>query len=245
MKRSIALSIFALALLQVQAQYSQYFTPPIQEEQISMGRNFYVVTNANDTIYGNRLPMATMIDGQVRSFTLKKEDKTKIKFKAEEVKLLAVKLTDFMKVSSALAVPNLLRAIEMDWERVGNREWAFFEQALLPTKKKDKYALMQLLNPGFDSKIKVYLRPNSNETATTEINGIQVGGGEDTSYLIVYDGNKSEVYKKGRYKKEALTRLFKNCDVFVENYSGEKMKWQDISEHVLIYDRLCGDSGTK
>ncbi|MEM9326671.1 MAG: hypothetical protein AAGA85_13490 [Bacteroidota bacterium] len=243
MKKIFILSLFLGALFQAQAQYSQYLLPPIDEEMIGMARDFYVVTNNDDTLRGDRLPGATMIDGQLRSFTLRTHDKLKVKFKAHEVKLLAVGMNEFLKVNTAMSAPNILRAIEMDWNEIANREWAYFEQVPLP-RKQEKSALMQLLNSGFDSKVKVYVRPNSNETADSSINGVQLSGGEDTSYIVLQDG-VSTIYRKRKYKTEALTKLYKNCEVFAKNYTGEKMKWQDFGEHVLIYDKLCGDNEPK
>ena len=107
------------------------------------------------------------------------------------------------------------------------------------TKKKDKYVMMQLLNPGFDSKIKVYVDPNAGESAGVGVGGVKLVGGEDKSYLVVFDGGKSTKYKKGKYKKEALGQLYKDCDVFKQNYEGEKFKWKNFAEHVFVYDQLC------
>ncbi|MEP0365898.1 MAG: hypothetical protein ABJN36_10460 [Cyclobacteriaceae bacterium] len=216
---------------------AQYFAPELDNSSINMSKEVYAVTNAGDTIRG-KMGAAMIGNGQLRSFTIKQEDGTKSKFKSPDVKLLAIKPSKLQNLESAMSVPNVMKASEIDFDAVMNREWVFFEQALLP-KKKDKYVMMQLLNPGFDSKIKVYLDPNANESMGVGIGGIQVAGGEDKSYLVVYDGNKSEVYKKKRYKKEALTLLYKDCEVFKENYKGEKFDWSDFAEHVLVYDQMC------
>lgn len=218
------------------AQYSRYFMPPVDEGLVSTAKEVYVVTTNADTIKG-RMNGATLINGQMRSFTIKRPDKSKVKFKSAEVKLLAIKATGFMNWTSALSTPNIKRAQEMDYEKIMKREWVIFDQALLPNK--DKYALMQLLNPDFDSKIKVYLNPNANETASMEFNGLALSGGEDTSYLVVMSGNQSEIVKKRKYKEEALTRLYTNCDDFTDAFKGEDFKWEDFSEHVLTYDQLC------
>jgi hypothetical protein len=234
-------TLYILLLLVVSvpafAQYSEYFLAPIENEQITMAREVYVVTNSGDTLNG-RIIAGTFMNGQIRSFTLRADDKTKYKFKAMDVMLVAVKPTDFMNASSAMSVPNILRSSEIDMSEIMDREWIYFEKAQLPTKK-EKYALMQLLNPGFDNKIKVYLNPNANETASTEINGLQLTGGEDTSYLIVKNAGKSEVIRKRRYDQEAFTRIYQGCEVFEEEYGGDKLKWRDFPEHVFVYDQLC------
>ncbi|MFT6866930.1 MAG: hypothetical protein ACJA08_001768 [Cyclobacteriaceae bacterium] len=226
-----------LMCIGINAAQAQYFTPEIQSDNIGTAKEVYAVTLAGDTVRG-KMGGYVFMNGQMRSFSIKQADKTKTKFSPADVTVLAVKPNKLANLQSAMAVPNIARAGEMDLSKVLNREWVFFEQALLP-KAKDKYVMMQLLNPGFDSKIKVYLDPNAKETKGMSVGGIKVGGGEDKSYLVVYDGSKSELYKKSRYKKEALTELYKDCDVFTENYAGEKFQWKDFTEHVLVYDQLC------
>lgn len=236
MKKYLPILLLGLLGNFAMAQYSQYFIPPVDDGLVTTAKEVYAVTTSGDTIRG-RINSATMIDGQIRAFTIKKADKSKVKFKSVDVTVLAIRATSFMNWTSAMATPNIQRASELDFDKVMEREWVIFDQALLPNK--DKYALMQLLNPDFDSKIKVYLNPNSNETANLEINGLMVSGGEDTSYIVVTEGNRSELYKKSKYDKEALTRLYKDCDAFADAYQGEKFKWKDFSEHVFVFDQLC------
>jgi hypothetical protein len=147
---------------------------------------------------------------------------------------LAVKPSKMANLESAMSVPNLRTLMKVDFDDVINREWVFYELAMLD-KKKDKPRMMQLLNPGFDSKIKVYLDPNAKETK----GGMLLGGGEDKSYLVLFDGDKVDTYKKKRYNKEAKNLLFKDCKVFMENYDGERFKWKNFAEHVFVYDQLC------
>ncbi|REE05935.1 hypothetical protein [Marinoscillum furvescens] len=236
MKNLFCFLIVSLCAHVGSAQYSQYFMPPVDEGLVMTAKEVYAITTAGDSVAG-RINSAVMMGGQIRSLTIKKADKSKVKLKAADVKLLAVKATDFMNWTSAMSAPNIARVADMDYQKIMKREWILFDQARLP--KKDKYALMQLLNPDFCSKIKVYVNPNANETMTSSLNGVMLAGGEDTSYLVVTDGDQAEIYKKRKYKNEALTRLFKNCETFKEEYAGEKFKWKDFSEHVLVYDQLC------
>lgn len=234
MKKFTLITIICLGVLSVNAQY---FIPEMNSSSITSAKEVYAVTNAGDTVRG-KMGAAMIGMGQLRSFTIKKEDGTKVKFKSPDVKVLAVKPSKLANIESAMSVANVGRAGEIDFDKVVNREWVYFEQALLP-KKKDKFVMMQLLNPGFDSKIKVYLDPNAKETKGIGVGGIQVTGGDAKSYLVVFDGDKSELYKKSRYKKEALGQLYKDCSVFKENYSGEKFQWKNFAEHVFVYDQLC------
>jgi hypothetical protein len=229
-------SIFILILSFGYSQ-AQYFLPEISDTQILMAKEAYAVTNEGDTVNG-RVRSIVIVNGQLRSFTIKKSDKSKAKFKAGDAKLLAVKPTKLANIESALSVQSIIRASNIDFEEVMNREWVYFEQALLP-RKKDKPALMQLLNSGFDSKIKVYFNPNANESGGLSLNGLQLTGGDDLSYLVVYNGNKSVVYRRGNYRNNALSELYNDCDVFVQNYQDENFRWDNFAEHVFVYDQLC------
>lgn len=236
MKKLTVLALFCLCSLPMFAQY--YFMPAIASEDVLSASEVFVVTNAGDTLRG-RVSGCNIVNGQVNTFTLKKEDKTKIKYAAADVKLLAVKPTVFMKYSGQMSLQNFMKMSKEDLDKIMNREWIYFEQALLP-KNTDKYALLQLLNPGFDSKIKVYQDPNAGTTGgITTGGGLQLTGGENNSFLVVVNGGKSEYYRQVNYKKDAINKLYRDCPVFLENYSGEKFKWKDFSEHVLVYDQMC------
>lgn len=234
MKQISLVALFTLSFIVLKAQY---FVPELSSDQINRGKEAYAVTNAGDTVSG-RVTTVMLAMGQLRSFTIKKDDGSKAKFKSADVKSLAIKPSKIANMESAMSVQSVMTASSINFDEVINREWVYFEKALLP-KKKDKPVMMQLLNPGFDSKIKVYLNPNAKETKGVSLGGIKVTGGDDKSYLVVFDGNKSVVYKKSKYKKEALSQLYKDCSVFTENYAGEKFKWRYFAEHVFVYDQLC------
>ncbi len=234
-------SIFTLLIICMAsfayAQPSQYFMPPVDDDLIASAREVFAVTLDGDTVRG-RMTGSLMMGGQIRSLNIKDDDGNKYKFKAAEVKVVGVKATNFMNRTSAMSAPNMPRLMDQDFKKIMNREWIIFDQALLP--KKDKYALMQLLNPGFDSKIKVYINPNAGESAQIEVSGFSIqDGGDDTSYLVVKDGERAEIFKKKNYNNTALTELYTDCPDFEEAYSGERFWWSNFSEHVLFYDKLC------
>jgi hypothetical protein len=217
---------------------AQYFMPEIASEDMFISKEVYVVTNNNDTIRGKHVGSSFTM-GLLKSFNLKTSDGTKMKFKAADVKTVAIKPNKITNIEGSFTAVGL-KNLEA-FNDVINREWIFYDQAQQPTKK-EKYALMQLVNPGFDSKIKVYHNPSPNAKKTRGIPGLGgFGGGDDKSYLVVYEGEKSKLYKKGKYKKEAINDLYKNCPVFIENYEGDKFKWKNFAEHVYVYDQLCNE----
>ena len=117
-----------------------------------------------------------------------------------------------------------------------NREWVIFETALTP-KKNDTKRLLQLLNAGFDSKLKVFSEPSA-KTGGLNIGGLQLTGGEDKAYLFVKGGEKAFKVKKGSYSKN-FEELFADCPKMIEAYKNDKIKWDDVALHVFYYNQFC------
>jgi hypothetical protein len=137
---------------------------------------------------------------------------------------------------------SIFRFTKTNFEEIINREYIIFEQALRATKK-DKPAMMQLLNPGFDHVIKVYADPNANETGGLQMNDISITGGKNRSYLFV-KGNESKVVivKRGSYRRN-FDELYADCQQMLLNFEGDKIKFNDIAGHVFVYDQLCVKMG--
>lgn len=183
-----------------------------------------------------RITSAMSMNGTLRSVTVKDAEKNKYKFKADEMKVMKVKMTELAKLEAmGEASSSLTEMLNADFEEINNREWVIYEQALLP-KKKDKYALLQLLNPGFDSRIKVYQNPDANETGQVSLGGMALAGGEDRSYLMVKDGSKSSKVRKSSYKK-TFPEIFEGCEA-LQAYQ-DKPRFQDFASHVFLFNKEC------
>ncbi len=233
MKTPFVLLIISLTLAKV---HGQYFMPEIDNTDAARAIEVYAVTIDGDTIRG-KVTFAVMAEG-FRKITIKDELGVKYKMKAEHIQLLAVKPQMMVKVASYFSAPSVKRMLKADFEDVVNREWVFFELVLLP-QKRNKFSLLQLLNSGFDSKIKVYLDPSAKETSGLKIWDIKLTGGMDKSYIVVIGGLKSIYIKKKKYNKEAQRILYNNCPIFKEHYAGDKFKIKDMAKHVFVYDQLC------
>jgi hypothetical protein len=149
-----------------------------------------------------------------------------------------VKATKLAKLSMLNESSTSIRElVNTDFDQIVNREYIIFEHALRATKK-DKAAMMQLLNPGFDSKIKVFDDPDANETAGLNVNGVQVSGGQERSYLFVKNDEKAVMVRRGSYRKN-FEELYGDCPVMIQSFEGDKIKFQDLASHVFVYDQLC------
>lgn len=229
--------IFAFTLLAGYALQAQAFLTPVGG---MIGKQEgYVVLLSGDTLHG-KVTMATQMNGLIKTFTFVTKDEVKHKLKAEEVQCLWIKASKLAKLEAmGEASRSLKRMASTDFEQIRNREYIVYERALLPGKK-EKYALLQLLNPGFDSKIKVYEHPNGGETAETSIGGLTVTGGEDKSYLVVKGGEQAQVVKKRTYT-DSFAWLFGDCPEMVKHYSeqNEKISFWDFASHTFDYDQTC------
>jgi hypothetical protein len=197
----------------------------------------YVTLNNNEE-YKGKLSSAVFSGGSVRSLTVKHEDGMKHKYKAEDVKRLLIRFGELAKIETIMeSTTSIQELVNLDFNEIIEREYIIFEQALLP-KKKDKYALLQLVNPGFDNRISVYENPTGQETGTMSVGDVTVSGGMERSYLVVKDGEKSMKVKKGKYKKN-FQSMFGDCDEMMKMYVGQKVKFKNMAYHVLHYDVIC------
>lgn len=217
--------------------FAQGFISPV--DAISPKEPSYVLRTDGSRVDGT-VPMAMFMNGTLRSFTLLPADGSeKVKFKAEEVKLLANKPNTLMKLSAvADGVDSAWGLIGADWKEAMNREWVFFQQALLPGNR-TKYALLQLINPGFDSRIQVYFDAEE-ASKDTQVMGVSV---DIESYIVVKDGKQSVQVKKANYGKLYPT-LFGDCAKMLEGDEGKKPKFKNFSAAVFAFDKLCGKPAT-
>lgn len=229
MKNILALCLVCFVTCTVSAQ----FIAPV--ENIPTPADVEITLKDGTEIQG-RITNALSVNGTIRSVTVKGADKNKSKLKAAQIQAMKVKMTGLAKLEAmGESTSSLTEMMKADFDEISNREWVIYEQALLP-KKKAKYALLQLLNPGFDARIKVYQNPDAGESGQTSIGGFAVTGGEDTSYLIVKDGSKSSKVKKMSYKK-SFPDLLEGCTA-LGDYQ-DKPKFRDFAAHVFLFNQEC------
>jgi hypothetical protein len=221
------------------AGFSQGFVAAIGPDDIGVILNSpaTIVLQNGDTLSG-KLTSASLVNNYLKNVTLKSEEGIKRKVDAAEMKTLRVKASALAKMAMMNESANsIFRAIKTDFNAIINREYLFFEQALRATKK-DKPAMMQLLNPGFDRAIKVYADPNANETGGLQTDDVTITGGADRSYLFVKNNEKVVIVRKGSYRRN-FDELYSDCPDMLTAYEGDKTKFKDIASHVFVYDQLC------
>jgi hypothetical protein len=219
--------------------FSQGFIAAIDDDDIGiiLKNPTTIVLQSGDTLKGE-LTSASQVNGYLKNVTLKMADGSKRKLQPEVMSLIWVKASTLAKMAMMNeSGSSVFRLGKTDFDEIINREYIIFEQALRATKK-DKPAMMQLLNPGFDHVVKVYADPNAKETGGLSVGGIALTGGKDKSYLFVKGENKVVIVKKGSYKKN-FDELYGDCKEMMINFEGEKKKFNDMAGHVFVYDQIC------
>ena len=226
--------ILSLAFL-INISLSQSFLTPFTS--LPMGEEVIVETSGGEIITGT-IKSGLLSGARIITLTIKDEEGEKHKFKAKTGEMIRVKikLGDIARMMlAASALGGTIQSMQnTDFDEMQKREYAIFERALQP-KKKDKYQMMQLLNPGWDNAIKVYQDPKAKKSMA--VGGVI--GGVVKSYLVVKNGNKSFKLKKSKYKKE-FSNLFGDCNQMIEEFGAEKIKWDYFAKHVFSYNEACG-----
>lgn len=238
MKKLIAVSVLFLASL---ATNAQGFIAALEEnDMITLLGKPVIVTMADGSEITGKFSSGVLNMGYLDRITVKGEDGEKLKIQPEEIVRVLIKATGLAKLSMmASSASSIKEATKRDFNEIKNRDYIIFETAQRANKA-GKLRLMQLLNPGFDSKIKVFADPNANQTAGIGVGGVKITGGEDKSYLMLQGKDKTVIVRKGSYKKN-FEELYKNCPEMVNAFQGEKIKWDDVAGHVFAYDQMCKD----
>jgi hypothetical protein len=128
------------------------------------------------------------------------------------------------------------KMVNTDYNDILNREYFIFETTHA-AKNRDKHRLMQVVNPGFDTKIKVFAMPLK-QTTGFGVNEVMITGGEERAYLFVKVNEYPIEVKKGSYDRY-FKYLYSDCPEMLSAFAGDRISWNDIALHVFAYDQVC------
>jgi hypothetical protein len=212
--------------------FSQYFMPAWSSG--GQSNKGMVILQNGDTISG-KFGIVSNIQN-IKSLTIKDENDVKHKLEAEQIKKVLVKVQNLAKFT--VETSSIKDMSQTSYAKVANTEYYIWEPAVTP--KKGKMKVMQLVNSGFDSKMKVYRNPTSGETGGVGIGGIPLTGGIEKSYYIVKAGADIAIeVEKGKYKKQYFEIFAYDCPKLKEALDDKKPDWDGFPAHVFIYDQLC------
>jgi hypothetical protein len=206
---------------------AQSFILPI--ESIS-GTDAYVVTADGERVDG-QVGMTAYVNGTLRSVRIKQDDGGET-FKSKELEAFAYKPTALARLGAmAEGTSSIAVSSRTDFSEVIEREYVYFEQAELPGLLSSS-AMLQLVNPGFNSRVSVYHDPDAKESRSF----LGIFGGGDKSYVVVKEELDTVRVKKWKYRRQFNT-LFGDCSAMVDSVDGHS--WRDFATHTYLYDTTC------
>lgn len=178
--------------------------------------------------------------GLVEYVKIKDNDGKKHKLKAEAIQYMYLPPSGFDKLSKATDF--LTDAQKWGSDAKLNNDllsqgYVYLENSNVRIKKKTRVLLMQLLNPTFSGKIKVYHDPMAKETMSLGVGPIKAVGGDAKSYFIKIGDKAAYKIKKKEYKKE-FPVLWKSCKAVKSKY-GKSIKWKELTQHIVEYNECA------
>jgi hypothetical protein len=238
MKETLIISLVTLGLLVTNTALGQGFVAEVGDEGFGAlyGNACILKLESGEEIQGKFVGGIGSTNG-LSKISIKLENGEKAKFVPEQVISLRIKASKLLKLNMVSeSISSIKEMVNSDFNEIVNREYIIFETALM-AKKTGTYRLLQLLNPGFDNKIKVFAEP-SKKTGGLSMGGLQLTGGEARAYLFVKGKEKAVEVKKGSYPQN-FEELYSDCPEMLSTFQGEKIKWDDVALHVFAYDQAC------
>jgi hypothetical protein len=228
--------------------FSQEFLVPY-EGGIPPSLDCYAITIQGDSIAGKPVFALGTARG-IRTITIVTATGEKIKCNASQLSRFGFKSNGLIKTISVVERSVSLKKINTtNWKQIFNREYIVYERALLPSGK--RYVMMQTLNPGFDSKIKVFYSNGSRKTSGIGLPVLPtVNVGPMQGNRIILTGDMQRVYwisknngnvykvKKGRYNKKKFKNIFGDIPEMLEAFH-RPYRLKNFPEHVFFYDQLA------
>ena len=178
--------------------------------------------------------------GLIEEVKIMDQNGKKIKIKPEEIKHMYLMPTALSKATGVLSAA--YDATKWTNEELNNEQlsqgYVYLEKSDVRIKKKTRTLMVQLLNPQFSDKIKVYHDPISGETMGASVGGIKVTETLPKSFFIKKPGETVAFEVKKKNYSDEFARLFNDCPELTKKYG--KAKWMEIEDHMYEYGQLCG-----
>jgi len=230
-----SITTFLIVILFINSALAQQFATMIDNDNIAYLRDFTIVTIDGDTLKTKKLSSYSATSGRLRALTFKTEDGVKHKLKANQIISIIAKLTKFAKAVTIedKATKSIQSAVTTDYAGIVAQHLVRFNSVEF-NQKKGKKALLQLINFGFDQKLKIYPDPAS-ESGITTVNDVAVSGGDIKSYFIVKGDEQFKVNKKNY--KSIFSKIYDNCSEMDNNPKSITIK--NLLNDILTYNQFC------
>lgn len=205
---------------------------------VSYSKPAYIYLENGDSVVGNLTKIGYrkgLID----------EVKVKVDDKKQEVDVNTIKVAYF-PISAIGKLSNALnKATNLDkMQKTGVNEalirdgYVLYEKSLAVIKGKTEPLLMQLVNPAFSDKIRVYADQFASESTSYGVGGMTLAGGDDLSYYIKKGDAPAEKVRKKDFK-EKIPTLFGDCPALAEKLQ-QSFSWTDLPKYIYEHSN-CGE----
>lgn len=235
MKPSKFSALFVLTFLAVNSLTAQRFLEP--SESFSPKKITYL-TMEDGTEQEVYLKSFKREKGLIKEMKVEDKDGNKLKIKPDDIQFMYLPQSGwdkFAKDMDFLTDVQKWDNHDIDQSKVAEG-YIYFEKAEVKVKKEKLTLMMQLLNPSFSSKIKVYHDPYAAESASVGIGGFTVAGGDDKSFYVAVGGATATKWMKKNYEEE-FSKTFGHCDTIKAKY--KDARWSQLDEHVYEHSRNC------
>lgn len=208
---------------------AQELMSKIEDSDVTKLLDLPAVVTLNDGIkIVGTVDNAYLIKGHLTNVSLKLQDGSTRKFKPTEIESLKVRCAKPTMFSLVDSLGNTIK-------KVINTQFVF--EHPFKTEKKVKPEMRQLLNPVYDTKIKIFPDPNANQSRSISIKGEPLSSSKIDAYIFV-KGDEIFYVKSTSYEKD-FVRLFGDCKVMMQAVPPNQIVFEGISGHVLLYDHYC------
>ena len=235
MKKFLLLTFIALIACTFTADAQRFLRP---FELVSKKKPSYVTTTSGEEIE-TTIEKLKRKKGLIKTLMIEGEDGKKTEMPIEEVAFAYFPQSGLDKLGEMNDfVENSITKWSEDEYDMGRIQegYAYFETVEVEVGKKTRPLIMQLVNPGTCSRLRVYHDPYAKETASVGVAGVKLAGGEDKSYYISKDGATAFKIEKKNLKK-VYNDIFGDCKTVNKKY--DKIKWGNFEEMVFLYNAEC------
>lgn len=173
--------------------------------------------------------------GLIEEITIVDNSGKKHKLEPSSVKFMYLFPSGFDKFGKVVeATHNVQKWNDKDLNQAFlDRGYVYFETIDVKiSKKKTIPLLMQLLNPDFSKKVKIYFDPYAGKTASLGIGSVKVVGGNEKSYFIKFPDDPAAFKLEKKDYDKKFAELWKKCTSLSKTTD---IKWNDLTNHIIQY----------
>ncbi len=219
--------IMILLSIEANAQKDMLLTPT---NDFSQTKKVYVTLLDGTEIVG-KLKRVYKEKGLITAIKIKDENGIKHKLKSGKIDFVFLPISKNEVEKKRSDFFNNIKNWNTDkmYEHLVYNGYTYFESTSVKIKGKNKKVLLQLLNPSFSDKVKIYANPRSIKSYVNI--GKLIIASNIKSYYISKENDFAFKIKKRNYKKEFNTLW--NCDEVIKKFP--RKKWKNIVKHIKAY----------